>query len=129
MTEPDPTRAAVAALLSRYAAAYRAGDAAACAAAFTTDAVLVSPYGPPAFGRAAIAARHADWTAEGAADKTLDIVAFGSSGDQAWCLARFAEEHATGEGVSLNVLVRQPAGEGSGGGWLIRACSLNEGTV
>ncbi|WP_245318119.1 MULTISPECIES: nuclear transport factor 2 family protein [unclassified Mesorhizobium] len=45
-----------------YVAAYRAGDAAGCAAVFTSDAELHSPYAPPARGRAAIEALHGVWT-------------------------------------------------------------------
>ncbi len=46
------------ALMDRMAAAYRAGDAPACAAMFTMDAQLYSPYAPPALGREAIEALH-----------------------------------------------------------------------
>jgi ketosteroid isomerase-like protein len=106
-------------VLNAYVAAYRAADAEGCAAIFTEDAQLLSPYAPPAIGRAAIAALHADWVQDGAA-KTLTVEKAGSSGDLAWCLARFAEGAETGDGTTLAVLERH------GDGWLIRMCSLNE---
>jgi uncharacterized protein (TIGR02246 family) len=105
-------------LCDAYVAAYRAGDAAGCAAVFTEDGVMFSAFAPPARGRAAIAALHQDWTA-GGAGKTLTVVQAAGSGDVAWCAADFAEGHETGEGHSLCVLARIP-----GGPWRIRICSL-----
>lgn len=106
-------------LLERYVAAYHAGDSAACAAVFTQDGELRSPFGPAAIGRDAIARTHAAWVAEGSAGKRVDLRSWGVSGDLGWCLAAFAEGDQTGEGESLCVLQRRP-----GGGWLIRMCSL-----
>lgn len=106
--------------LDRMARAYVAGDAPACAALFTADAALHSPYAPPARGRAEIEALHHDWT-RGATAKRFEVLDWGGSGDLAWALARFSEEAETDAGISLAVFVRGPDG-----GWLIRMCSLNE---
>ena len=105
-----------------YLAAYRRGDARGCAAVFSSDALLTSPYGPAARGREAITAVHVEWTSEGGESKRLDMIEYGGSGDLAWCLAKFSEGAETGEGVSLNVLERQSDGQ-----WLIKMCSLNDG--
>ena len=93
------------------------------AAAFLPDAVMMSPYGPTATGRDEIAAQHADWVGEGSEGKRLEIVAHGGEGNLAWALAVFSEGEATGEGMSLCVLERQPDGR-----WLIRMCRLNAAT-
>ena len=103
-----------------YAAAYQASDASACAAMFTPNAELYSPYAPPARGRPAIEALHRTWTQDGGGDKQLTIVHAGGSDDLAWCLASFSEGQVTGDGTSLNILERE-----AGGDWLIRICSLN----
>ncbi|WP_068115567.1 YybH family protein [Tropicimonas marinistellae] len=108
------------ALFDRYAAAYRAADTEACAAVFAEDAVLISPFGPTAVGRAAIAKTHGDWVNEDAEGKEVAITACGGGGDFAWCLAAYREGDHAGDGTSLNVLERQ-----SDGHWLIRVCSLN----
>lgn len=108
-------------LLDTYAAAYRAADAAGCAAMFAPECELHSPFAPPARGRSEVEALHRVWTVEGGADKTLAVVGAGGSGDLAWCVAAFSEGPATGSGTSLNVFERQPDGR-----WLIRICSLNE---
>jgi ketosteroid isomerase-like protein len=105
--------------LDRMAKSYVAGDAAACAGMFTEDATLLSPFAPPARGRAEIEALHRDWTRTATA-KRFDILSFGSSGDIAWVLARFSEGD-TGAGTTLAVLERS-----AGTGWLCKACSLNE---
>jgi ketosteroid isomerase-like protein len=84
-------------LCDDYAAAYRAGDAAGCAAFFTEDAVLHSVFAPPARGRAAITALHEVWTVDGGG-KTLTVVQAAGSGNVAWFAADFAEGHETGEG-------------------------------
>lgn len=109
-------------LFDAYVTAYRAGDAAGCAAVFTPDGELFSPFGPPVRGRRAIEGTHREWVEEGAENKRIEVIDAGQSGDLAWCLARFSEGDATGEGSSLNVLERQRDGR-----WLIRICSLNEG--
>lgn len=103
-----------------YVAAYTAGDAAGCTSIFTDDAEVHSPYAPPARGSAAIEALHGIWTQHATPDKTLTVIEAGTSGDLAWCLARYSEGKATENGTSLSVFERQV-----GGGWLIRMCSLN----
>ena len=103
-----------------YVAAYRAGDAAGCAAIFTEDAEVHSPYGPPARGRRAIEALHGEWVQHTSSNKTLQVIEAGNSGDLAWTLAAYSEGEVVGNGTSLSVFERQP-----GGGWLIRMCSLN----
>jgi len=103
------------------AIAYRSGDAAGCAAAFTEDALLTSPYAPPAQGRSAIEALHVEWTSEGSGKKTLEVVDCGRSGDLAWCLVHYDEGEHTGRGTSLNIVERE-----AGGPWRIRMSSLNE---
>ena len=107
-------------LFDRYVAACRSGDPEGCAALFTDDAEVVSPYGPTARGRAAIAATHRDWVGGGVAGKEVCVLACGSDGDLAWCLAAYREGESIGQGSSLNVLERQPDGS-----WLIRVSSLN----
>lgn len=109
------------AVWDRYLAAYRQGDAAGCAACFTLEAAVYSPYGPPAIGRAAIAEQHGDWVKLGGTGKTLIIEQAGGSGDLAWCLSRYSEGGVTGNGTSLTVFERQ-----AGGTWLARISSLNE---
>ena len=112
-------------VLNRYVAAYQVGDAEGCAAVFTDDGELHSPYGPSAVGRAAIAATHRLWTAGGSAGKRLDVIKAGGAGGLAWCLARFSEGAEPGTGTSLMVFQCQPGAED----WLIRICSLNETTA
>jgi uncharacterized protein (TIGR02246 family) len=116
---PTPFEVEAQALMDRMAAAYRAGDAAGCAALFTTDAALFSPYATATRGRDAIEALHRIWTA-GANSKRLTVVEAGQSGDLGWCLAAYSEGDVTGNGTSLCTLVRQPDGT-----WQIRLCSLN----
>jgi ketosteroid isomerase-like protein len=106
-------------LLDAMARSYAAGDAAACAAFFGDTAQLHSPFGPPAVGRAAIEALHAEWTATPSA-KSFTIIDHGSGDSLAWCLCRFSEGDVTGEGTSLVVLERAPSGD-----WLIRSCCLH----
>ncbi|WP_422039322.1 YybH family protein [Roseibium sp.] len=103
-----------------YVGCYRSADAAGCAALFSHDAELFSPYGPPAVGRAAIEAAHLEWFDEDAVNKKIEVRGAGRSGDLGWCLALYSEGDE-GQGTSLNVLQRQ-----AGGNWLILRCSLNE---
>lgn len=101
-----------------YVAAYRVGDTARCAAVFTEDGVLYSAIAPPAIGRAAIAALHAEWTV-GGEGKTLTVVDASGSGDVAFARAVFAEERETSEGHAVWACTRVP-----GGPWRVRFCSL-----
>ena len=107
-------------LCDAYAAAYRVGDAAGCAALFVPDGWLFSPYNPPAQGRPAIEAVHREWTAlEGSDTKSLTVMEAGASGDVGWCLVVYTDAPGLDEGSSVNILERQ-----ADGGWLIRACSV-----
>lgn len=106
-------------LLDEYVAAYRAGDAVGCAAVFTPDGELYSPYAGPARGRGEIEALHEIWTQNGGG-KQLTVIDAGSSGGIAWCHAGFSEGQATASGTSLNILDRQ-----ANGNWLIRISILN----
>ena len=108
------------AVWDRYLSAYKAGDAVGCAACYTPDGEIRSPYGPTAIGRTAIAAQHGEWVKLGGNHKTLTVESAGGSGDVAWCLSHFSEGAEVGNGTNLSVFERQP-----GGGWLVRQCSLN----
>jgi uncharacterized protein (TIGR02246 family) len=113
------------ALFDQMTSAYRAGDAAACAAMWTGDGALYSPFAPPTHGRAAIEALHRDWTDDGAGKgKTLKVLDAGADGNLAWCVVAFAEGEMTESGTSLSILQRQADGT-----WLIRVCSLNSDEV
>jgi ketosteroid isomerase-like protein len=101
------------------AAAYKAGDAAACAQMFVADGLLYSPYAYPARGRAEIEALHRVWT-EGVTGKKLEVLDAAQSGDTGSFLVAYSEGDATGNGTSLSVVERKPDGR-----WLIRICSLN----
>ncbi len=107
------------ALLDEYVSQYRAGNAVGCAAAYSTDAELYSPFGPPAIGRDAIAATHVEWVQENAQSKQIEVLKAGHTGDLGWCVANFREDTSE-SGISLNVLARQPDGR-----WLITHTSLN----
>ncbi|WP_271951931.1 YybH family protein [Ruegeria faecimaris] len=107
-------------VFDHYVACYRQGDANGCASVFAAQAEMYSPFGPPSIGRQAIEDTHAEWVAEGGEDKKINVSSAGRDGELGWCLAEFSEG-TTGEGVSLNVLERQPDGR-----WLITLCSLNE---
>ena len=107
-------------LLDHYAICYRQGDAKGCASIYAANAEMYSPFAPPAFGIRAIEDTHSEWVAEGADNKKSSVTSASRDGDLGWCIAEFSEG-ATGEGVSLNVLARQPDGR-----WLITHCSLNE---
>lgn len=111
-----------------YLVAYAAHDPAACAAAYTRDGQIFSPYGPPVTGTAAITATHVAWFAEGETDKKMTILEARADGDVAFCSAIYSAEIPTEDGgamrvfgSSLNTFLRQPDGR-----WKIRHTSLNE---
>ncbi len=123
MTDLD----AIPALFARYLTAYAAGDADGVAATFAADGKLFTPFGPPAFGRAAIAATHAEWFLDGERDKILRVIECDAEGAMGHALVGFAatvdaEDDRSGRifGMSLNTLRRNDAGD-----WLIRQCCLN----
>ncbi len=107
-------------LFEDYLIAYRQADADGCAAVYSVEAQLFSPFGS-ATGRKAIAELHRDWFTEGTENKSLTVLDSGQSGNLAWCLASFSEGEAAENGVSLNVLERQ-----ANGTWLIQMSILNE---
>lgn len=107
-------------LLDHYVTFYRRGDAKGCASVYAEHAEMYSPFGPPAIGRKAIENTHTEWVTEGADNKQIIVSSANRDGDLGWCIAEFSEG-TTGEGVSLNVLARQPDDS-----WLITHCSLNE---
>lgn len=102
-------------------------DAAACAAIFTGDGLIISPWGPPARGFDEIRATHQAWFDEGEANKRLTLLEADASGDLAYCLLAWAGDYAqsdgsvaTYSGTSVNVVRRQADGE-----WKIQVQSLN----
>ncbi len=115
------------ALIARYLDAYEARDAAGCAAAYSDDACILSPWGPPVSGHKAIAAAHRDWFEEGETDKVMEITDLRIDAALAVCLVRYAADIPADQGTtrvfgaSLNVLCRQPEG-----GWKISHTSLTE---
>lgn len=114
-------------LIARYLAAYEARDAAGCAAVYTEDARVLSPWGPPVKGRAAIATVHEDWFKEGDSNKAMTIRDLEIDGDLAICLVTYRADIPADDGptrvfgASLNALCRQPAD-----GWKISHTSLND---
>ncbi len=107
------------ALFDRMAKAYQAADAPGCAALFTIDATLLSPYAPAAHGRAAIEDLHRVWTADDPNNKSLTVLDAGASSDMGWCFLAYSEGDKTGDGKTLCTLKRQPDGS-----WLVHYCSL-----
>ena len=110
--------------------ALRRHDAAACAALFTDDGLILSPYGPPARGRDEIRATHQAWFDEGETNKRLELVEGDASGELGYCVLAYAGDylqpdgsHATDSGRSVNVL-RQTNGD-----WKIHVSSLNTDKV
>ena len=113
---------AIRAQMSVYLKAYEKYDAAGCAAIYAVEALVLTPWGPPAKGRSAIADTHREWFEEGETNKSLTIADLRVSGDHATCLMGFsADVPADGGGTepshgsSLSVLARN-----NDGIWLIQ---------
>lgn len=105
-------------LVAKLLAALKQHDAAGCAELFTEDACLLSPFGPEAHGRNAIAATHEAWFEAGETNKCLELLEAGVSGNLGYCTVAYAGDYprlggstATERGKSVNVLKRQADGE------------------
>ena len=114
-------------VMDHYLAAYEAHDAAACAACYAENGVIVSPFGPPRTGRAAIEAEHEAWFEEDESNKTLTVLHASISGSIGFCLVSYAADMPSDasttrvHGASLNTLEKDAAGT-----WRLRHTSLNE---
>lgn len=124
MSDDDLIRQAI----SKYLQAYESRDAAGCAAIYSADAFVVSPWGPPVRGRDAIKGAHLEWFEDGETNKSMLVEELEISGDLAICLIRYGADVPGPEGkperaygCSLNTLRRQPDGD-----WKICHTSLNE---
>lgn len=124
---PESVRENVEALAARLLEALTRHDAAGCAALFTEDGRILSPYGAEARGRDAIAATHQAWFDEGETNKRLDLLEFGASEDVGYCVLAYSGDYpqrdgsyVSESGKSLNVLKRV-----SNGDWKIHISSLN----
>ena len=120
-------REGVDALVSKLLEASRQHDAAGCAALFTNDGRIFSPYGAEVSGRDAIAATHKAWFDEGETNKRLDLLEADAKGDVGYCILAWAGDYLqpdgsviTESGQSVNVLKQQPTGR-----WKMHVCSLN----
>jgi len=123
----DSVQAGIEGLIAKLLDASRQHDAAACAALFTDDGSILSPYSVGVRGRKAIEATHKEWFDEGETNKRLDLLEFGASGDVGYCILTYAGDYlqsdgsyVTESGKSVNVLRRQHGGE-----WKIHVSSLN----
>lgn len=120
-------REGVEALVTKLLEALRQHDAAGCAALFTDDGSILSPYGAEVRGQDAIKATHKDWFDEGETNKRLDLIDVGASGDVGYCVLAYAGDYlqpdgsyTSESGKSVNVLKQQ-----SNGDWKIHISSLN----
>ncbi|KAA3631789.1 MAG: SgcJ/EcaC family oxidoreductase [Proteobacteria bacterium] len=123
----ESARKGVEVLVARLLEASRQHDAAACAALFTENGVILSPYGTEARGRSAIESTHREWFEEGETNKRMELLEVGASGDVGYCILAYAGDYlqpdgsySTESGKSVSVLKRQSSGE-----WKIHVSSLN----
>jgi uncharacterized protein (TIGR02246 family) len=114
-------------IMNSYLERYAAHDSKGCADLYTEDAVILSPYGPPAIGRTAIRDEHATWFLEGETNKSMTVLDAALDGATGFCLVAYSAD-ISGEqgqtriyGASLNTLKKDPDGK-----WLIHQTSLNE---
>lgn len=113
-------------VIDQYLAAYEAHDSAGCAALYGEDAIILSPFGPPAIGREAIRAAHRAWFDEDETGKTMTVLRASIEGDTGHCLVAYAADvpgdagPQRAHGASLNTLSRVD------GRWRLTHTSLNE---
>jgi uncharacterized protein (TIGR02246 family) len=115
-------------LVARLLEALKQHDAVACAALFTDDCLLLSPYGPSAAGRDAVRATHQVWFEEGETNKRLELLEAAANGNLGDCVLAYTGDYpkpdgcyATESGRSLNILKKHTDGE-----WRIHVSSLND---
>ena len=123
----DSIRKGIEALAANLLEALRRHDASGCAALFTDDGSILSPYGAEAHGREAIEATHKAWFDAGETNKRLDLLEFCASGNVGYCILAYAGDYlqpdgsfTTESGKSVNVIKQQSNGE-----WQIHVSSLN----
>jgi len=124
---PGSVREGIESLARKLLEALRQHDATGCAALFTEDGSILSPYGAQAHGRDAIVATHKSWFEAGETNKRLDLLDFGASGNVGYCVLGYAGDYLQPDGSyisesgkSVNVLKRR-----SNGNWKIYISSLN----
>lgn len=125
--ESESVRRGIEALVTNLLDASRQHDAAGCAALFTGDGSILSPYGVEVRGQKAIESTHKEWFDEGETNKRLKLLEFGASGDVGYCILAYAGDYlqpdgsyVTETGKSVNVLRQRADGE-----WKIHVSSLN----
>lgn len=103
--------------MDAYLSAYAETDAEGCAAIYASEALVITPWGPPTKGRDAIIDAHLDWFTENETNKTLTIADLRLEGNLATCLMAFSADVPTekggsepSHGASLSILVRNHAG-------------------
>ena len=114
-------------VMDRYLDRYAAHDADGCASFYAENAVILSPYGPPAIGRTTIRDEHAAWFLEGETNKSMTVLEAANGGTTGFCLVAYSADIAGEQGptrvygASLNTLTKDKDGS-----WLICQTSLNE---
>lgn len=113
--------------MNRYLERYAAHDSEGCADLYAETGVILSPYGPPAIGRAAIRDEHAAWFLEGETNKSMMVLDAALDGAAGFCLVAYSAD-VPGDngpmrvhGASVNTLTKDKDGD-----WLIQQTSLNE---
>jgi uncharacterized protein (TIGR02246 family) len=126
MTAPQ-IYAEIQSLVASLLEALRQQDAVACAALFTPDGLILSPYGPPVRGRDAIRATHQAWFEEGETNKRLTLLEARATAELGYCRLAYAGDYfqtdgsySTHSGTSLNILLRQDDGN-----WRIHISCMN----
>jgi hypothetical protein len=79
------SRASIESLVAMLLEAIKRRDSAACAALFTDDGLILSPYGPSSRGTDEIAATHQAWFDEGETNKRMTLLDADASGDLGRC--------------------------------------------
>lgn len=106
-----------------YNAAFNAGDAAACAAFFTEDVMLLPPGEPMTCGRAAFEETYRSRIKENTGGThTNELIDYGVAGDMAYQVGAYAIEDSDPpeKGKFVNILMRQ-----ADGSWKVKVSIFN----